>query len=43
MLMGFVYNATINIVFEAIGCFNHFCPRQLVRPSLTEKDIHCES
>ena len=28
-----------NTVFEAIGCFNHFCPCQELRPSLTEEDI----
>ena len=26
-------------VFEAIGCFYHFCPCQELRPSLTEEDI----
>ena len=26
-------------VFEAMGCFYHFCPCQEVRPSLTEEDI----
>ena len=26
-------------VFEAIGCFFHFCPCQELRPSLTEEDI----
>ena len=25
-----------NIVFEAMGCFYHFCPCQELRPSLTE-------
>ena len=28
-----------NTVFEAMGCFNHFCHCQKVRPSLTEEDI----
>ena len=28
-----------NTVFEAMGCFYHFCPCQEPRPSLTEKDI----
>ena len=28
-----------NTVFEAIGCFYHFCPCQELRPSLTEEDI----
>ena len=28
-----------NTVFEAMGCFYHFCPCQELRPSLTEKDI----
>ena len=28
-----------NTVFEAMGCFYHFCPCQNLRPSLTEKDI----
>ena len=26
-------------VFEALGCFCHFCPCQELRPSLTEKDF----
>ena len=26
-----------NTVFEALGCFNHFCPCQELRPSLSEK------
>ena len=26
-------------VFEAIGCFYHYCPCQEARPSLTEQDI----
>ena len=26
-------------VFEAMGCFYHFCPCQELRPSLTEEDI----
>ena len=28
-----------NTVFEAMGCFHHFCPCQELRPSLTEEDI----
>ena len=28
-----------NIVFEAMGCFYHFCPCQELRPSVTEEDI----
>ena len=28
-----------NTVFEAMGCFYHFCPRQELRPSLTEEDV----
>ena len=28
-----------NTVFEAMGCFYHFCPCQELRPSLTEEDI----
>ena len=28
-----------NTVFEAMGCFYHFCPRQKFWPSLTEEDI----
>ena len=28
-----------NSVFEAMGCFYHFCPSQELRPSLTEEDI----
>ena len=28
-----------NTVFEAMGCFYHFCPCQEMRPSLTEDDI----
>ena len=28
-----------NIVFEAMGCFYHFCSCQELRPSLTEEDI----
>ena len=28
-----------NIVFEAVGCFYHFCPCKEMQPSLTEKDI----
>ena len=29
-----------NTVFEAMGCFYHFCPSQDLRPSLTEENIH---
>ena len=28
-----------NTVFEAMVCFYHFCPRQELRPSLTDEDI----
>ena len=28
-----------NTVFEAMGCFYHFCPGQELRPSLTDEDI----
>ena len=28
-----------NIVFEAMGCFYHFCPCQELRPSLNEEDV----
>ena len=28
-----------NPVFEAMGCFYHFCPCQELRPSLTEEDV----
>ena len=28
-----------NTVFEAMGCFYHFCPCQELRPSLTEEDV----
>ena len=28
-----------NTVFEAVGSFYHFCPCQLLRPSLTEEEI----
>ena len=31
--------AHCNTVFEAMGCFYHFCPYQETRPSLTEEDI----
>ena len=30
-----------NTVFEAMGCFYHFCPCQELHPSLTEEDIQC--
>ena len=36
VLMGFVLIAT---VFEAMGCFYHFCPCQELRLYLTEEDI----
>ena len=29
-----------NTVFDAMGCFYHFCARQELRPSLTEEYIH---
>ena len=28
-----------NIVFEAMGCYHHYCPCQEARPSLTDTDI----
>ena len=28
-----------NIVFEAMGCYYHYCPCQEARPSLTDTDI----
>ena len=28
-----------NTVFEAMGCFYHFCPCQELRPSFTEEDV----
>ena len=28
-----------NTVFQAMGCFDHFCPCQEVNPSLTQEDI----
>ena len=28
-----------NTVFEAMGCYYHYCPRQEARPSLTDTDI----
>ena len=31
--------AHCNTVFEAMGCFYHYCPYQEPRPSLTEEDI----
>ena len=31
--------AHCNTVFEAMGCFYHYCPCQEARPSLTEEDI----
>ena len=30
--------AHFNTVFEAMGCFNHYCPCQEARPSLNEDD-----
>ena len=30
-----------NTVFEAMGCFYHFCPCQELHPTLTEEDIKC--
>ena len=32
-----------NTVFEAMGCFCHYCPLQELRPSLTEEDIKRDS
>ena len=32
-----------NTVFEAMGCFYHFCPCQELHPSLTEEDIQRSS
>ena len=34
-----VFCAHCNTVFEAMGCFYHYCPCQEARPSQTEKDI----
>ena len=31
--------AHCNTVFEAMGCFYHYCPCQEAHPSLTEDDI----
>ena len=31
--------AHCNTVFESMGCFYHYCPRQEARPTLTEEDI----
>ena len=31
--------AQIVKLFEAMGCFYHYCPCQETRPSLTEEDI----
>ena len=28
-----------NTVFEAMGCYFHYCPRQKARPSLTDNEI----
>ena len=33
------FSSHCNTVFEAMGCFYHFCPCQELRPSLTEEDI----
>ena len=33
--------ALFNTVFEAIGCFYHYCPYQKARLSLTDEDIEC--
>ena len=33
------FRSHCKIVFEAMGCFYHFCPRQELRPSLTEENI----
>ena len=38
---GFCSNC--NTVFEAMGCFYHFCPCQELRPSLAEEDIQRDS
>ena len=32
-----------NTVFEAMGCFYHFCPCQELHPSLIEKEFHRDS
>ena len=32
------FSSHCNTVFEAKGCFHHFCPCQELRPSLTEKN-----
>ena len=34
-----VFCAHCKTVFEAMGCFYHYCPCQEARPSLTEEDI----
>ena len=34
-----VFCAHSKTVFEAMGCFYHYCPCQKTRPSLTEEDI----
>ena len=34
-----VFCSHCNTVFEAMGCFYHFCPCQELHPSLTEEDI----
>ena len=33
------FSSPCNTVFEAMGCFYHFCPCHELRPSLTEEDI----
>ena len=33
------FRSHCNTVFEAMGCFYHFCPCQELRPSLSEEDI----
>ena len=35
--MEFFYHC--NTVFEAMGCYYHYCPCQEARPSLTDTDI----
>ena len=36
VLIGFAVTVTI---FEALGCFYHFCECQKVQPSLSDEDI----
>ena len=33
------FSSNCNTVFEAMGCFYHFCPCEELHPSLTEEDI----